>query len=208
MNQTTLTIGSIIIGAALVAGAIFIKDSSDATPTLSLQRAEAAWIYGDEDAEITIVEFSDVECPFCARIHPTLERLVDESDGRINWEYRHLPLPMHRNAELGAAATECVGEQLGNDAFWVYLARLLVLQGQHSLQLYEQEAITAGVEIDTFSTCLTSAEIQNRINLDRVVAQSNGGSGTPFNVIQFADGTTKPVSGALPYAQWQALLNN
>lgn len=50
-------------------------------------------LYGSPRADITIVEFSDVECPFCARVHPTIERLVDESDGQINWEYRHLPLP-------------------------------------------------------------------------------------------------------------------
>ena len=206
MNQTLLTVASIILGCGLVAGVVILKDQASAGPSLALERADAAWVYGEPKAEITIVEFSDVECPFCARLHPTLAQLVDESEGRIKWEYRHLPLPMHQNAELGAAATECVGEQLGNDAFWDYLDRLLVLQGQHSLALYEAEARTAGVNLSEFRTCLTSQEIQDRINLDRVVAQSFGGSGTPFNVIQFADGTTRPVSGALPYDQWLALL--
>ncbi len=75
-------------------------------------------IYGKQNAEITIIEYSDYECPFCKRIHPTLKKIVDDSNGSVNWIYRHWPLHQHSFEKLAAA--ECVAKIKGNDAFWKY----------------------------------------------------------------------------------------
>ena len=80
----------------------------------------AVAVQGDENAPVTIVEFTDYECPFCARFHPTMDQIVDEYGGRVAWVYRHFPLPSHPKAEPLARGSECITELGGNDAFWVY----------------------------------------------------------------------------------------
>ena len=85
-------------------------------------------IRGSIDAEVVLVEFSDLDCPFCKQLHPTLKRLVDEYDGRVAWVYRHYPLEqLHPNAPLLAEASECVAQIKGNDAFWEFIDRYFAL---------------------------------------------------------------------------------
>ena len=82
-------------------------------------------IRGSLDAPVKIVEFSDLECPFCARFHPTLQQIFDEYEGQVAWVYRHFPLDtLHAKARKEAEATECAAELGGNDGFWAYLDRL------------------------------------------------------------------------------------
>lgn len=78
------------------------------------------FIRGTSDASLTVVEYSDFECPFCSRHHPTLDRLVSE-DSDVRWVYRHFPLAsIHPQATAAALAGECVAEQAGNDGFWYF----------------------------------------------------------------------------------------
>lgn len=79
-------------------------------------------IQGDiTKAQVVIIEYSDFECPFCARFHPTLEKIVAESNGNIAWVYRQFPLTqIHQHAMERAIASECVAKIKGNDAFWKY----------------------------------------------------------------------------------------
>jgi hypothetical protein len=74
-----------------------------------------------ETAQVTIIEYSDFECTFCAKYHPTLQKIVGESNGNIAWVYRHFPLTqIHPHAMERAIASECVAKIKGNDAFWKY----------------------------------------------------------------------------------------
>lgn len=75
-------------------------------------------VFGNPDAEVTIVEYSDFECPYCKAFNPTLKKIVSESNGHVNWVYRHWPLHQHSFEKLVAA--ECVAKIKGNDAFWQY----------------------------------------------------------------------------------------
>ncbi|MBI2630624.1 thioredoxin domain-containing protein [Candidatus Nomurabacteria bacterium] len=78
-------------------------------------------IVGDINARIIIVEYSDLECPFCKVFHTTMHRVVKDSGGDVAWVYRHYPiLQLHPKAFREAEATECAWEQGGNDAFWKY----------------------------------------------------------------------------------------
>ncbi|MFA6257325.1 MAG: thioredoxin domain-containing protein [Candidatus Paceibacterota bacterium] len=82
-------------------------------------------IVGDlNNAKLVIVEYSDLECPFCQRFHGVMKQIVAESDGSIAWVYRHFPLvQIHQNAFNAAMASECAVAQKGNDAFWKYADR-------------------------------------------------------------------------------------
>lgn len=77
---------------------------------------------GAPNAPITWVEYSDLECPFCSRIHPDLSKLITEYEGKVRWVYRHFPLSqIHPDAEGLALASECVGQLDGEDAFWKFI---------------------------------------------------------------------------------------
>jgi protein-disulfide isomerase len=75
-------------------------------------------ILGNPNAPISLIEYSDYECPFCKRFHETAQEIMKAYDGKINWVYRHFPLPFHNpGAEKEAEASECVNELGRNDAF-------------------------------------------------------------------------------------------
>src|SRR5207237_7967826 len=78
-------------------------------------------VYGNPNASITLIEYSDFECPYCKSVHLTAKRVVDESRGQVNWVYRHFPLEMHNpGAQKQAEASECAAELGGNEAFWKF----------------------------------------------------------------------------------------
>lgn len=211
---------SIIIGFGLVAGAIFTTDFNiHANPVFAsvLERLQVEikpertnlkerHLYGNPKAEITLVEFSDLECPYCSQLHTTLKRLVEESNETINWEYRHFPLSIHKNANISALYAECVSQKKDNYAFWKFVETLMKNQKDLTEAFARSTALSLVADETKLDACVEDQKIQDTINEDTKVAQSLGGSGTPFTVIVYKDGTTKSVSGALPYEQWLPLL--
>lgn len=85
-------------------------------------------VLGDRaTAPVTIIEYSDIDCPFCKRLHPTLQALVNE--GKIAWVFRHSPIPqLHPDAYNKAVTAECIAKLGGNDAFWKYLDATAITQ--------------------------------------------------------------------------------
>lgn len=78
-------------------------------------------LLGNINAMVSVIEYSDYQCPFCKNFHPTLKRVLTEYGDQINWVYRHLPLEsIHPEARPMAHASECVAEAKGNDAFWQF----------------------------------------------------------------------------------------
>jgi protein-disulfide isomerase len=69
-------------------------------------------------AKVTIIEYSDYECPYCARFDPVLQQVISDSNGSVAWVYRHWPI--HQNSMAKLVAAECVAQLKGNDAFWKY----------------------------------------------------------------------------------------
>lgn len=167
-------------------------------------------VKGDRNAKISIIEFSDLECPFCKRIHPTLQKLVDDYNGQVNWVYRHFPLAsLHPRAAYQAEATECANELGGNDGFWAYLDRLFEItpsnNGLQDSQL-PQIAEDIGLNRSAFEACLNSGKYTSHVQSDLAQAQAAGGTGTPYSVI-VADGQNIPVSGAVPISQFKAIID-
>lgn len=205
---------AIIIAGVLIAGAVvFIGNSSgtainnnNSDHTNTRSRGEFRMpndedhILGNLDAPIKIVEFSDFECPFCGRLHPTLSRIVEENND-IAWVYRHFPLNIHTNAFLAAVVSECVAQVGDNDAFWSFADEAFTNQRQLGNNFYESFVQEEGLDVNTFRTCLNDSEIAEAVqqDLDEVIAV--GGRGTPYVVVVTANDQLIPFSGALPYEQ-------
>lgn len=169
------------------------------------------WIRGDKKAEISIIEFSDTECPYCKRFHSTMQQVIADYDGKVNWVYRHFPLTsLHSKATKEAGATECAGELAGNEGFWKYVDRLFAItpsnNGLDESQLYDI-ANYIGLDSADFSECLESGKYASKISSQSNQAQAAGGTGTPYSVIIFGDKKI-PLSGALPIEQIRTIIDS
>ena len=157
---------------------------------------------GNRDADVVMVEYSDFQCPFCERFHPTAQQLVDEYQDKVAWVYRHFPLDaIHPNARKMAQAAECAFDQGEDDAFWAY-GDALFAKKPSTDEGYVEIANELGLDSAAFSSCLSSDE-----NKDFIQNQADGGSkagisGTPGTfVISKKTGVIKIVKGAVPYEE-------
>jgi protein-disulfide isomerase len=168
------------------------------------------YVYGNPGAEVTLVEYSDFECPFCKRFHPTAKRLVDESDGKVNWVYRHFPLANHNpGAQKQAEASECAGKQGGAAAFWRYsdliYARTSSNGNGFPLANLVPLAKEIGLDDKTFRRCVDSAEMAAKVKADYENGIASGITGTPGSIfLHNASGKAIAMAGALPLARLQA----
>ena len=132
---------------------------------------------GPADAPITLVEFSDFQCPFCKRWHDeTYEPLLAAYPGKIRIVYRHLPLTsIHPDAFSAAEAAMCAGDQ---NMFWEYHGKLFSGESLGNA-VYEQYARDLGLNIPTFVDCITEHKFQAAIEADSNFAIDLGISSTP-----------------------------
>lgn len=169
-------------------------------------------IRGDPAAPVTLVEYSDFECPFCKSFHPTVKKLVNESGGRVRWVYRHFPLDeLHPvKARKEAVASECAAELGGNDAFWKFADRFYELTPSNNKTdvdtVLPQIAGEIGLDKVRFASCLASARHDRRVAEDVQDAVATGGRGTPWSLIVSKSGKMYPLSGAQPYATVKQLI--
>ena len=163
-------------------------------------------VKGNPNAPVTIVEFSDFQCPFCSRFFQQTLPLIEKNyvdTGKVKLVYRDFPLGFHENAKPAHIASECANKQ---DAFWEYHDILFEKQRQwQSLSLdvvneqFKAYAQELGLEESEFSTCLSSPEIEQEVMLDAQDAVRYGSTGTPaFFIGNEKLGYTK-VTGAQPY---------
>jgi len=168
-------------------------------------------IRGSIDAPVTIVEFSDTECPFCKRFHETMRQVLNEYGGKVSWVYRHFPLDaLHSKARKEAEATECAAELGGNEKFWAYLDRLFEVTPSNNL-LEEGElskiAVYIGLNTTAFQKCLESGTYKDEIQKDLDDAISSGGLGTPYSILIGPDGKKSVISGAQPLAAVKSVID-
>jgi protein-disulfide isomerase len=161
-------------------------------------------ILGSPDAPVSIVLYSDIECPFCKRFHATMEKIIDEygKTGKVKWIYRHFPLPqLHPTAPKEAEATECATELGGNTKFWEYLNYLTYnnIDKTNINQSLVNVAGKIGLDETKFKQCLDSGKYTAKINQATKEAQSAGAQGTPFSVVLGPNGKQETIPGAYPY---------
>jgi len=170
-------------------------------------------LLGDPQAAVSIIEYSDFECPYCKRFHGIPEAVVKRLDGKANLVWRHFPLEFHNPAALREAeATECAARQGGNDAFWIFADELMKrtrsngkgLPGANGDPLL---AVAQELKLDVaaFGGCLASAETRTQIGEDRKDGEAAGVTGTPGIVLRHnASGKVRMIEGAISDAALEA----
>ena len=164
---------------------------------------------GREDAVVTLIEFSDYECPFCIRHVQQTMPLIDRNyiqSGKIRYVFRDFPIDAnHPQAIRAHEAAHCAIEQ---NKFWDMHARLFSAPGTHLPAALEQRAAEAGLNVDAYRTCIAGAAATPGIRQSVALADSLGATGTPWFFLGIRDLRTnqvrvlKPIGGAQPYAQF------
>lgn len=154
---------------------------------------------GPEDAPVTIVEFSDFECPYCVRIYPALQDLVRRYQGKVRLVYRHFPLGIHANARKAAEASLCAQEQ---GKFWEM--HNAMFDNPRSLTPPGLKSLAAGIGLssDAFNACLDSGRFAAQVDRDLADGEILGVNGTPAT---FVNG--RMLSGAVPVEQLAAIID-
>ena len=161
---------------------------------------------GGPDAKVTVVEFSDFQCPFCSRFHQqTYGQIFDKyiKTNKIKYSFVHLPLSFHQNALPAAIASECVATQ-SKDAFWKMHDVLFEKQSEWSTladtktKFLEYAKGLEGVDAKKLETCIDAKEPQSKISADMALAASAGATGTPTFLIN-----GERLVGAQPYQTFE-----
>jgi len=168
-------------------------------------------ILGDPSAPLKIVEFSDLECPFCKIFHATLLQAMQTYAGKIAWIYRQFPIPdLHPKAPHEAQAAECAAKLGGNDKFWAFIDKVFeITPSNNGLDPAELPKIAGkiGLNVEQFNSCLASTYGQDKIQNDITDAVNSGAKGTPYAVVINNSGKKFVVNGALPFDQVSAIIN-
>lgn len=217
MKQNIAIPIAIVIAAALVAGALFLGGRA-ANPSTNQNQQEARTnidvpavtaedhILGNPDAPVVIIEYSDLECPFCKEFHTTMKRVMREygESGDVAWVYRHFPITqLHPNAPRLAEASECVAELGGDSAFWDFVDEIFALapgNERFPMDQLTQTAGKVGVDEAAFDACLASSKYQDMVAQQFDDARTAGAQGTPHNIIVMKNGDTLEMAGAQEYA--------
>ncbi len=166
----------------------------DTAPTgpIDVAVANDDWSDGKSDAKVTLVEFSDFECPYCSRFQPVIEQVMTDYKDQVRLVYKHYPLTsIHPNAQKAAEAAECAGDQ---DKFWEMHDKLFANQSSLSVTSYKAWAKELGLNEKKFATCIDNSEKANDVKSDQTYGDSIGVQGTPST---FVNGYL--VSGAQSY---------
>lgn len=166
-------------------------------------------VRGSRDARVFIIEYSDFECPFCARFHPTAQQALQEYGDDVAWIYRHFPLDtLHPRARPAAEASECVAELGGDEAFWVFSDYIFENQETSlSDSGLAEGASQAGVSAADFNECFESGRFSQTVEDEYQEGLTAGVTGTPGNFIMTADGQVWSLPGAIPFANLQEVID-
>lgn len=154
---------------------------------------------GPATAKITIVEFSDFQCPFCSRGKATMDEVMKAYPNDVKLVFKHLPLPFHNEAKNAAKASMAAAKQ---GKFWEMHDALFENQAKLGAALYDELAKKIGLDVAKFKTDMTSKEIEDQIKADEDQAQKLAFQGTPGFVVNGV-----AVKGAYPTEHFKMIID-
>jgi protein-disulfide isomerase len=155
---------------------------------------------GPADAPITIVEWSDYQCPFCKRAHPTIEQVLTEYKDKVRFIYLDYPLPFHQMAMPAAQAVHCAEDQ---GKFWEYHKSLFETAGDLSTADLTKRAADLGLDGPAFQACTDSKKHDDLIKKNYDDGAALGVTGTPAFFIN-----GRMLVGAQPIEEFRELIND
>jgi len=228
---TTLPV-AIVIAGVLIAGSILYTNRDAPTSVAAVKQAQENPTYGTEkiitssvapitsadhirgnaSAPVKIIEFSDLECPFCQQFHVTMNQVMDiyGKTGQVAWIYRSFPLDIHPKGTLEAHAAECAAEIGGNDIFWKFIDKIFAVTPANNgldLSILPTIAKNLGLDVTKWQECQTSNRYGVRIQANISDGLSAGVQGTPYSIVVAPNGTTYPINGARNLTYVQSIIN-
>lgn len=177
---------------------VVVKLPAPQTPlSLGSELEKGSPAKGSAKAAVTIVEFSDFECPFCAQVQDTLKQIMERYGGDVRLVFKHLPSEGHRNSLAAARAAYCAGEQ---DRFWQFHDALFA-SGKLSAEVFGEMAGRLGLGREKFDACLSGEASRTAVVRDIEMAQRYRIDSTPSFLIN-----GKLVKGALAFAEFQKII--
>lgn len=155
--------------------------------------------FGPKDAKVTIVEFSDFQCPYCGRVEPTIKKIKETYKNDVRFCFRQNPLSFHKDAHLAATASMAAGEQ---GKFWEMHDKMYANQRQIKRPDLEKYAQELGLNMSKFKAALDNNAFDAQIAQDQKEAMKLGSRGTPGF---FINGLK--VSGAQPFARFKSVID-
>jgi protein-disulfide isomerase len=154
---------------------------------------------GETKAPVTIVEFSDFECPYCSKAEETVKQVMKEYSGKIRLVYRDFPLPFHPNAQKAAEAAHCAGDQ---GKYWEMHEKLFGNQKALAVAELKGHAKALGLDAGKFEKCLDSGDKAPVVDKNRKAGADVGVQGTPAF---FINGVM--LSGAQPFSEFKSIID-
>lgn len=156
-------------------------------------------VRGNSQAKVTIIEFSDFQCPFCGRAEPTLKQIFETYGDQVKLVYKNFPLPFHEHAQDAAIAALCAKDQ---GKFWEY--HDVLFQNQDSLKITDLKKYASDLSLKTqnFNSCLEDKKYKGQIEADMMEGNKLGVRGTPAFFIN-----GRLVSGAQPFENFRTIID-
>ncbi len=200
-TKTSSKSGTVAAATDTVADPSAVAPSQPTGPVQLAEITKDDHVRGDFNAPVTVVEFSDIQCPFCQRFHPTMQQLVKEYPGKVRWVFKHFPLSsIHPNARPAALAAECANEQ---GKFWEFVDAAYQNQELLGADFYTKTAKSLGLNEKKFTKCIDDQKFANLVDADYNQGTAAGVNGTPTTYVN-----GQPLSGAVPYEQVKSLVDS
>lgn len=205
-----------LVGTSFIAGILWQKTRSSTSkkaeesqnqptpPSSPAQKIkpvdDSDHIRGSKNAPLTIIEYSDLECPFCKKLHPMMLQAMKDYPNKIRWVYRHFPIDqLHPKARKEAEAAECAALLGGEETFWKYIDKIFEITPSNNrldLEKLPEIAQQIGIETQKFKNCLDEGKTAKRVQEDYLEGGNAGIRGTPALIFINEKGERRFFGGA------------